>query len=166
MEGACRAALSPALSKYEPTLGCSQEVQLPNWSSSFLTWGLVVSSWPVPSLAMLSAHLLCSRYGPLLHSDFSLGPGMRNAPVKLVPRQLSWSPHQPVLLALRLCFLHLLWLAPGIVPHALARTLGPLLLAWNIFSSWLSSSHCHLPRSLSLPYLEMLFSQSLAKGHS
>lgn len=34
MDGACRAALSPALRKYEPILGCSQEVQLRSCSLS------------------------------------------------------------------------------------------------------------------------------------
>lgn len=50
--------------------------------------------------------------------------------------------------------------APGIVPLALASALCPLLLAQNIFSSWLSFGHCHLPRSLSLPYLETLLCRS------
>ena len=95
----------------------------------------VVLRWPVPSLAMLSAHQLCSGYGPLSHSGFSLSLGVENALVKLVPRHLSWTPHQRVLLALRLYFLRSLWLAPGIVPLALASALCPFLLAQSIFSS-------------------------------
>lgn len=64
----------------------------------------VVSSWPVPSLA------ICS------HSGFSLSPGVKNAPVRLVSRHPTWTPHQPVLLALRLCFLHFLRLPPESCP--------------------------------------------------
>ena len=91
-------------------------MQAPNEALGFprLCGAGVVLSWPGPSLAMLLAHLLCTGYGLLSHSGFSLSLGVENAPVKLVPRHLS-GLHISLcyLLALGLCFLHSLWLATG-----------------------------------------------------
>lgn len=118
------------------------------------------------SLATLSAHLLCAGYGPPWHSSLSLSLGVENAPVKLVPRHLPWTPHQSVPLALWLCFLCFFVACPWDCASCLWPALS-IHFCWHRVHSVAGypSGHCHLPRSLSLylilsPFSETLFSQS------
>jgi hypothetical protein len=136
--------------------------QLKPWVSP-LTLSWVVLHWPVPGLALLSAHHLSSRYGTLTHSESSVSLGVKEALANWFPDTTVGCPLAHVW-ALRSCFVYSL---AGPWTWAFGVSQCSLSFCWH---GVYSVAHCLLTPAVFLEacvyFLPSLFPEALLSQSS